>query len=465
VLKKFVSAFKSLKFTVALIIALALLSLLGITVPQKAILGKEAYLAWQQNFPALVAVLEALKLTDFHSSPLMISLWLMFFGNLMLVMVDRLPGLWRRCSEVRLPRDAGFVKNYRCAVELKHVSLDTVAQALERRRFRLTRDGAALAGIRNRYSPLATLLFHLSFLLLLGGGVLTVYTKFRAEADVAVGEQFDGTYTKIHKRPRLGAIPTSRFTVTAVQPTYYNHSVPVDLAVDLDTRQGRKRISINRPYYDGPLSFLIKKIDVAPLFVVQDSAGKEVDGVFVKLKILNGAEDGFSLQGYTFRARFHTDIIAELRQSAGASANLPQSLKQRPADVSPRQDSEIVNPAITLTLAKGGRKLQTVTLRPHESVLLENGLRLVWQDYAYWINFYVGQERGLMVVYAAFVLMTIALLIRFGFYRRDISAFAAGGAVFIAGRSEYFPVMFAEEFAGLVASMQSPEMKEVPVEP
>lgn len=187
--------------------------------------------------------------------------------------------------------------------------------------------------------------------------------------------------------------------------------------------------------------------------------------MFVKLKLLNGDEDGFSLQGYTVRARFHTDIVAEQSRTRGLSSNLPQALKQQPNDSSSKQTREIVNPAMTLSLEKDGQRLQTVTLRPHESVLFGNGQRLVWQDYTYWINFYVGQERGLMIIYAAFVLMTIALVIRFGFYRRDIRALAEEETVFLAGRSEYFPVMFREEFAGLKAAMQLPGTIEVQDEP
>ncbi|GAB7025258.1 cytochrome c biogenesis protein ResB [Geotalea toluenoxydans] len=464
-LKNLLAALKSLKVTAALIIALAMLCLLGIIVPQKSILGREAYLAWQQDHPTLVALLETFNLTEFHSSPLMMALWVLFFGNLLLVMIDRLPGIWKLCREMRLPDNAGFVQSYRCSAELKGASLDNIASVLDSHGYRVIRDGAALAGIRNRYAPLATLLFHLSFLLLLAGGVLTIYTKFRAEVDLAVGEQFDGNYKQIFTRPKFGAVPSSKFTVTAVKPTYYNQAVPVDLEVDLETRQGRKSISINRPYYDGRLSFLIKTVDVAPLFVVQDSAGKEIDGVFVKLKLLNGDEDGFSLQGYTVRARFHTDIVAEQSRTRGLSSNLPQALKQQPNDSSSKQTREIVNPAMTLSLEKDGQRLQTVTLRPHESVLFGNGQRLVWQDYTYWINFYVGQERGLMIIYAAFVLMTIALVIRFGFYRRDIRALAEEETVFLAGRSEYFPVMFREEFAGLKAAMQLPGTIEVQDEP
>ena len=56
-LGKILAALKSLKFTIGLIFALALLSLVGVTVPQKGMLGREAYLAWQAEHPTLVAVM------------------------------------------------------------------------------------------------------------------------------------------------------------------------------------------------------------------------------------------------------------------------------------------------------------------------------------------------------------------------------------------------------------------------
>ena len=60
------------------------------------------------------------------------------------------------------------------------------------------------------------------------------------------------------------------------------------------TRQGRRVIGINHPYTEGALSFVVKDIDIAPLFIIQDSSGKEIDGAYIKLRNL-GKKEGIEL--------------------------------------------------------------------------------------------------------------------------------------------------------------------------
>ena len=89
----------SLRFTLALILLLSLLFLLGLWIPQKNLLTRELYLDWKNSSPGLVSVLEALDLTDIHASPLMLTLWAVFFLNLALVMARRVPIVKKKVQE------------------------------------------------------------------------------------------------------------------------------------------------------------------------------------------------------------------------------------------------------------------------------------------------------------------------------------------------------------------------------
>src|ERR1039457_128529 len=93
----------SLRFTILLICLLGMIFAIGLWVPQQRLL-KTIYLEWQKNSPALVAFLDALGLTTIYTSPLTITLWLLFFLNLSLVLWQRWPIIKSRItlSETRI---------------------------------------------------------------------------------------------------------------------------------------------------------------------------------------------------------------------------------------------------------------------------------------------------------------------------------------------------------------------------
>ena len=440
----------SLKFTIFLIISLSVLFLLGLLIPQKELLGKEAYLQWRADHPALLSLLETLQLTDLYRSTLSLSLWGLFFLNLLLVMAPRIPATWRNCFHPELPKAPASLlgrKNYR---RLEEKSIDSLARELKGEGYTLFPGPQSLLALKNRLSPLGTILFHLSFVMILVGGASTVYTRFRAEADVAVGETFSGEYSKILKRPRVGEIPPTSFTVTSVKPTYFDRNVTLDLSVDIESRHGLRSYGVNRPYRDGSLSFIVSDIDVAPLFLLQDAAGRELDGAVVKLKVLKGEPDEFSLAGYRFRALFHTDYLGSGEAKGDNQQSLPQALKQHAAGRS--QDREIVNPAFTLEVYRGETLVASGLVRPGEGLSFE-GKRILFSAYDYWVHFYAGSERGLPLVYGGFLLMTLALILRLGFPRKEIAAFSEEGTLHLAGRGEYYPLIFQEQFEKIIARL------------
>lgn len=448
---KLLNLFRSLRFTIFLIICLTSVFLIGLMVPQKDLLGRELYLKWKSEKPALVSFLEALDFTEIYISPITIALWGLFFLNLLFIMSNRIPNIWRRCFKEDLKVNMDSLKGSRNYEVIDGVDIKNAGDVLKDKGYKVLYMDNALHAVKNRLSPLATILFHLSFFLLLSGGVISFYTRFIAEAEVAVGETFSGQYTKL-KRPKIGGIPTTTFVVEAIEPTYYKKDLPVDLKVMLSTKKGRRIIGINKPYNEGSLSFVIKKIDVAPLFVITDKAGREIDGAYVKVKGLSGTEDFFKMVGYNFRTVFYTDIYAASDSRLGKS-NLPQALKQSPLSPQGKQLKEIVNPAFNIAVFKEGRLLRAKTIQMAETIEFD-GKKLIFKDLTYWVSFLVVKEQGLGIVYTGFILMTTALIIRFGFYRRDLKGIIEGGRLHIGGRAEYFTSQFADEFKWIIGKIK-----------
>ena len=441
---------RSLKLTVALIVCLSIIFLLGLTVPQKGLLGFEAYARWRAEKPDLVAFLEFLTLTSIYRSPVTIVVWGLFFLNLIAVMMDRVPVIWKRVADMPIPDGVSSVAGSRQYEVLDGVEPEAAIATLRDKGYRVYPDGGSFWAVKNRISPLATVLFHLSFLLLLAGGVVSFYTHFTAETALVVGETFSGQY-RVLKRAKVGGEPRTVFTVVDIKPAY-RMGVPVGLTVTLDTPSGRKKAEINRPYTEGPLSFVIKDIDMAPLFIVRTTAGREIDGAYVKLKVLNGKEDTFSLGGYDFAATFFPD--AEFRgATTGERQGLPQALQQVPGSLPAGGEREVRNPAFSVSVFKNRRLTAAKTIKPGETVEFD-GRRLHFAELTYWVKFLIVRQYGVGIVYAGIALMTIAISIRFLLYRRDIRGIADRGNLHVGGRGDFYEVLFKDEFARIVQSIR-----------
>jgi hypothetical protein len=119
-----------------------------------------------------------------------------------------------------------------------------------------------------------------------------------------------------------------------------------------------------------------------------------------------------------------------------------------------RQNREIINPAFRVAVFKGKHFITAKVLRPGETLDFD-GFNIVFSDFTYWVKFYIVGEYGLSIIYAGFALMTVALFVRFIFFRRDIRGFLEDGRLHISGRGEFYPALFDEEFAGLINNMRA----------
>jgi cytochrome c biogenesis protein ResB len=251
---KAIKSLASLRFTLLLISLLGVMFLLGLWIPQKSIVPWPLYSQWKLHHPALVGVFEALEFTAIYTSPLMLALWAFFFVNLSLVMWQRLPLLKKRIAlpEIR-QYDPSTAPGYPFHATFNlpgDMSGEEVIAFLRARRYSIIGDGDGFYGVKNRLSPLAFWLFHLSFFLIMLGGVASVYTKFAGVLELAQGEPFQGKleqYVPTPQMPKIGAPPNAAFTVTSIVPQLTN-GMPTGLRVRLvDDRGETHEADVNRP--------------------------------------------------------------------------------------------------------------------------------------------------------------------------------------------------------------------------
>jgi len=427
----------SLRLTICLILSLGVIFLLGIWIPQKGIINYEGYLKWKTSYPSLVAFIESVGFMEIYKAPLTLVLWTLFFINLSMVLWQRIPVLKRRIAlPAQLPDPIECAFPHKGAIHMAVMpDLEAVRAILKGRGYLVYGSLERFYAVRNRLSPLASMLFHLSFFLILLGGVVSIYTRFVGQVDLAEGETFLGEparYNASPLLPRFGGYPDVRIAIRKVTPLIESDT-PTGLRVMLeDDRMRTRTININQPYRRGTASFVIKDLGLAPLVVMRDSAGKELDGAFVKLNVMKGREDRFRMGPYEFRVRFYPDHELTNGEDATRSA-------------------EFRNPVLLIMAQRGeSRTIHRLPCRPG-AVLQLDDLTFAFPQFSYWVRFAVVSEKGVPLVYAGFLMACVGLFWRLALYRRELAGelrTAADGShtLHLAFRSEYYRSLAEEEF-------------------
>ena len=199
----FVSLFASLTVTIALLILLAALSVLGTLIPQNA--PEQAYL--QHYGKGTYHVLKGLGLFDMYHSAWFIAVLALLAINVVACTVKRLPNIWHQAH-----RD------------------------------------------RNSYARLGTVLTHLSVLLILLGGLINAWWGFKGYVEVREGEAF-----VVSAAPTSGEIvQPAGFTVRcdAFRVERYPDGSPKEYVSTLTFLEGERVALDHRPLrVNHPLSY------------------------------------------------------------------------------------------------------------------------------------------------------------------------------------------------------------------
>jgi hypothetical protein len=151
----------------------------------------------------------------------------------------------------------------------------------------------------------------------------------------------------------------------------------------------------------------------------------------MKLHVMGGKQDVFSLAGYHFRVNFFPDYY--LKDGVPATRSL----------------RDFKNPMFQITVEHKGRPV-TSGLVPPQGTLAFGNYQLVLQQMPLWVRFSVIKEYGLSIIYAGFAVASIAVIWRFLFYRRELVGAlreeAGQRRLVIAGRSEFYKTLAEDEF-------------------
>lgn len=445
--------------TVIIISVLLVLFLLGLLIPQKKYYpSQNDYSRWKASNPISSGLIEYLKLNEIYLAPVTVFSLGLFFLNLLVVVAHRVPTVLRRAyitgqagALINVPRikkdtSAGrIIAAYNTGGSGRDIG-EKAAAFFRRKNWSVIVAGSSpsFIALKNRYSPLGFLLFHVSFLLCLAGGLLVMYTRFSGHLILGEGQEFHSDirqFASINSDPKIfKALPDLGITLLKVFPGYEG-SVGTDLSVEMRVKYFSETFEsvakINEPLKKGAISILPSNVGVSPLFILKEKGGKELDGGYIILNILKGDEDSFEFPGFPYR--IYVSFYPDFYEQDGKPATKSLALN---------------NPVLKLRIEDKGKVLYDAYRRLNEPLFFGE-YQLVCSELRYWVDFLIIREYGTTLLFSGFLFGVAGLLMRLIFYQKTIKAHVEVGpddgqcTLYISGNSEYYPEAFRDEMGRL----------------
>jgi cytochrome c biogenesis protein len=421
------------RFAVLLITLLAIAGLVGMLVRQFPITASDdparyavelaiMHQAWD-GLPLgsfLVDAFNTLGFFSVFSTPWFLLLMTVLVISIITCTLDRTPRLWRGVSHVRVQQPEAFFdprRKHRARLQggSGETAVATVQRAFRARHFRrqqtFSADGVTYVyGDRNQYMKLATLLSHAGLVLFLAGGAITVAAGF--ETVVFVGE---GQTAPVRSVGTPGNLLVKNHAFEAPRRADGSFAdFSTDLSVYRDGEElARKTIRVNDPLNVEGFAFHQNTFGPTADLTIHDLAGELVwSGPLVLDDEILGQPQGFmTIPGAD------VGLVAVLTQGGdGASQLVMQGIG--PADTETGRNE-------TLFLA-------TVPVGVTTDPEVTAGHRIRWDGIGAWTGMVIKNDPGQPVIWVAFALLIVGLVLTFYFPRRRAWARVTPGHVELA---------------------------------
>lgn len=428
--------------SVSLVIGLLVLSR---AVPQRGdfepmmfaqLLAASAWLGWADR----------LGLTDIFRSAPMLGAFAVLLLNLWLSFAARLDHMRREVIVTARPATAKALARaplYRAVAVPAGAErpLERLRRFLDAQRYTTAVAGDALRGMRNRFSVYGSVLFHLSFLLLLVGMAFRLYTAFHGSIIMGVGESFlDRPAVFTNTQPRYvppARVPDIRFRLDEFYPVFYAGESLSDVVAILNIAGKREEVRVNYPAHFGPTTLRLVDFGFAPVFIIRETDKRLRHTSAVRLQVLPpGRRDSFAFPALpvTFTTRLYPDY--EERDGRAASRSL--TLKKA---------------AVVLEFIDDAGEQQELLLKQGE-VRQVGRYEFEMPEVLFWCRFAATRDGGRWLIYLSFIIGFTGLAWRMLLPRKRIDAVveaaAAGATLHIAGYPDYTKEPFGAEFTALI---------------
>ena len=281
--------YRSMRTALVLLVVLAGASILGSLFPQEGV-SPQRVDQYFLDHPALAPVLERLGLFDVFGSAWYMAIYLALLGALVACLVPRTRGLVRVLRS-RPPR-GGDLGRYRTRAAFDtpaapDQALRAARGVLRRHRFRLATHEGEVAGEKGYLREAASLLFHVSLLVLLVGLAYGKGYGYRGQAAIVEGETWANArvgYDSFSPGRFFGPGRLAPFQLRLDDFTnsFHADNTPREFvsrltALDLDGRVTQsQRVAPNRPMTVDGVRIFQSDYGYVPLVRVRDRDGREL---------------------------------------------------------------------------------------------------------------------------------------------------------------------------------------------
>ncbi|NVN99871.1 MAG: cytochrome c biogenesis protein ResB [Geobacteraceae bacterium] len=424
--------FCSLKLSIALLIGLAITSIIGTIVPQGNIPPEYLQTISESKFK----LYQGLSFFDMYHSWWFMLLLYMLTVNLVACSIKRLPRVWKIVSEPQLLMDEKFEKSLSLTHEVK-VSGDSVAKMKSFLKDVMgepvvtERDGAIHLFVQKTpWCRLGVYVVHLSIIIIFVGALLGSFFGYKAFINIPEGEAIDTVYTQKEKPIKLDfAVKLEKFSVS-----YYNTGAPKEFKSMLTVLENGKPVPglTNRPtIVNDPLSY-------KGVTFYQSSYGQSGEGAAYHFNVaIRGRGEGVHL---------------DLKKGEQATLTGGAKLEVLEATQDVRQFMpEFSGPAAKVKLQMPGKAPESfIVFKNHPEIEDQRKGELVIQyagaDEKLYTGLQVAKDPGVNIVWLGCALMTIGIFMAFFLSHNRLWIRISGGRAVLGGTASKNPAAFERKF-------------------
>jgi cytochrome c biogenesis protein len=429
--------YRSMRTALVLLVVIAAASILGSLFPQEGI-SPQRVDQYFGDHPALAPVLERLGLFDVFGSAWYMAIYLALLGALVACLVPRTRALVRVLRS-RPPR-GGDLARYRTRAGFDTPAPPDKAMAaarrvLRRNRYRLADHdgGGELAGEKGYLREAASMLFHVSLLVLLVGLAYGKGYGYRGQAAIVEGETWANArvgYDSFSPGRFFGPERLAPFQLRLddFSNSFYDNNTPRAFvssltALDLDGHQLQsQRVAPNRPMTVDGVRIFQSDYGYVPVVRVQDAKGRELLAPQEVLTLRDPASE------------WSTGAVKVTSASPQVGLELTMFTGLRTAPDCPGgapfcNDPRLVRPVLVVLAYQGDLQAdraqsvftldrsrlrplgdRPVLLVPGQSKKLANGMVVSFTDLKQYSVFTLARDPGVPVVGAAAALLLLGLI-------------------------------------------------------
>lgn len=272
-------------------------------------------------------------------------------------------------------------------------------------------------GVRNRFSPLGSLLFHLAFFLVIAAAIVMLdpSRSFQGEVAVAEGESFDSATQRFASVETSAAVPQDvSFTVSEVTPGFYEDILLfTQLEAVIENAPGVfRKVTLASPWVRSDMSMVaIKDFGYTVRATAVSSAEATAATSVYKLKVFpSGQQDTFDVQvaggDYRISVVVYGDYVDRKGIPGTASFNLKEPRLM--VGVKEKLGNETLVPVVPERLVE-----------PGDSVAVPGG-SIRFDEVAYYGVFRVTTTPGAWLVVVALLMLGAGTSMRLLFPRAEL---------------------------------------------